>query len=383
MEEEIYKINNLTVNEQKTQFCLSYNNGLKIFDAENFQEISNSEGFEYDLGDVSLSLILPAENILMFVGSKKNNDYPRNKLVFIDVNNKKIISTETFDKDITNIKLVFNYLFICLGNDLKVYYMDKMYKLKQKDDYILDDQYKNIFEVWQTKEKYEEKIRIYLAYPYKNEIILSYKNPNDWELVEKININSPVSKIQNLFFIPKLNQIFISDENSIYIYGFDVEDGSTKVCLRRGTNPGYITSMTLINNNFLAVNNLNRTIHIFDLDINNNAFSFSNIVYGIFSKIKEIYPCLRIRYTDIIEEKEGDFYQHDFTSKGAVLLSNEEEKDLTVIAYNGYAYKIRIDFKENKFETVLKEKYAKKKDSIVKDGKISKLSLFKSINNFA
>jgi WD40 repeat protein len=68
---------------------------------------------------------------------------------------------------------------------------------------------------------------------------------------------------------------------------------------------GYITSVTLLNNGkFLAVNNVDRTIHIFDLDINNNDFSFSNLLNAVFSDIKEIYPKLRIRYQNILQNEE-------------------------------------------------------------------------------
>ena len=171
-------------------------------------------------------------------------------------------------------------------------------------------------------------------------------------------MSSPVHKIQNLFYIRKLNQLFISDENAIYIYGIDVDNGSIKICLKRGTNPGFITSMTLLNNNYLAINNLNRTIHIFDLDINNNAFSFSNIVYSMIYRIQEIYPCIRIYYKDFMTKEERSYYQSDFDNKGEILSSEDYKNELNVIAYNGYAFKIEINFKDFKYNVIKKEKYA-------------------------
>lgn len=39
---EIYKINHICINQIKTQFCLSYNKGVKIYDLKNLAEISCS-----------------------------------------------------------------------------------------------------------------------------------------------------------------------------------------------------------------------------------------------------------------------------------------------------------------------------------------------------
>ena len=125
--------------------------------------------------------------------------------------------------------------------------------------------------------------------------------------------------------------------------------------------------MTLLNNNFLAINNKNKTIHIFDLDINNNAFSFSNIVYSMVYGIQEIYPCLRIYYNDLVKENEGEFFNIDFKDKGAVLVSEDEGNELNIIAYNGYAYKIRVDLKNYKYEVLLKVFYSDDKNDSLKE----------------
>ena len=382
MEDEIYKINELSINQSKTEFCLCYNNGIKTFDLESFEEKYSSNNFEFKLGSISLSILLPKENTVIFVGTKNNNDYSNNKIVFFDISSKKLLFSKTFDKEITNIKYVNNYLYICFGVDLVVYTYDNLEKieLNEKDQYTLSEEYINLFEVWETKEENNKITKIFLAYPYKKQLIILFNTADDWQLGNKNNIDSPVSKIQNLFFIKKLNQLFISDENATYLYGFDVDDGSMKLCLKRGTNPGIITSITLLNDNFLAVNNINRTIHIFDLDINNNAFSFSNIVYSMVYGIQEIYPCLRIYYKDIIEGKEGVYNKVDFDKKGALLVSEDKESELKVIAYNGYAYKIKINFKDLKYTIIKKEKYTEIKNILLKEGKLKNISLYTSFN---
>ena len=364
MEEEIYKINNISVNQSKTEFCFCHNNGIKTYDLENFKEKNSSSNFEFNLGgSISLALFLETENNLIFVGSKNNMNYPNNKVVFFDISEKKELFSEKFDKEITNIKYVRNFLFICFSTELKIYLYEKN-RLELKYENPLDEGYKNLFEVWETKEENTLVSKIYLAYPFKNQLIILYKTSNDWKLGEKKNIDSPVKRIQNLFYVKNKDLIFISDENAIYLYGIDVNDKSIKVCLERGSKPGFINSITLLNNNFIAINNLDRTIHIFDLDINHNVFSFSNIVNKYIYGLQVIYPCIRIHFYDLVQEKEGQYLKTDFEKKGALLVSEDDANELDVISYNGFAYKIKVNFNDKKYEVIKKENYVEDKNTI-------------------
>ena len=372
--EDIHKISQISVNNKKSEFCFCCNSGIKKFNIENFEEIYSSDNLEFKLGSISLSIYLEKDNIVIFVGSKYNKDYPEKKIVFFDTAKNIEIFSQSFEKEITNVKFVNNFLYLCFDQDLKLYSYNNN-SLELKDEYTLSNEYKNLFEVWETN---EEDGKIFLAYPYKKELIILSNTIKDWKLDNKLNIASPVNKVQNLFYIKKLNQLFICDESAIYIYGFDVNDGKVKLCLRRGSNPGFITSMTLLNKNFLAIMNKNKTIHIFDLDINNNAFSFSNIVYSMVYGLQEIYPCIRIYFKDLIEGKEGEFVEKDFNSKGAILISQDESDILNIIAYNGFAYKIKVNFKEYKYELLKKVNYAQPKNLLLNERNIQTLSLFHS-----
>ena len=376
MENEIYRINQITVNNSKTEFCLCYNDGLKIFDLEKFKEIKSSNSFEFKLGSVCLSQLLTG-NIVIFVGSKYNKDYSSNKIYFFDIVNKKEILSKSFQSDITNIKYVDKFLFVCLDKELKIFSYENN-ELNLKDEISLCEEYKNLFEVWVTEKKNNISSSVFISYPFQKDLIITFYTSDEWNLGRKNNITSPVNKIQNLFYIKKLNQLFITDENGIYIYGYDVDNGKVKLCLKRGSNSGVITSITLLGGNFLAVNNLNRTIHIFDLDIKNNAFSFSNIIYSKIYGLQEIYPSIRISFKDLIKDKEGEFNKNDFNSKGAFLVSQDDGNELNVIAYNGYAYKINVNFQEHKYELVLKQKYSELKNELLKVEGFKNLSLYTS-----
>ena len=67
---------------------------------------------------------------------------------------------------------------------------------------------------------------------------------------------------------------------------------------------------------------------------------------------------IRISYNDIFKDKEGDFYESDFLSKGAILSGEEDGINLKVVAYNGFALKIKVGFLKNDFEVAVKEKFA-------------------------
>ena len=373
MEPEIHRINHISLNKSKTEFCLSYNNGLKTYNLENFTQKNSSNNFEVKLEGISFSQYLPKDDIIIFVGTKLNKYYSNNKVVFFDIVNKKEILTKSFDEEITNMRFVDNYLLISLEKELKIFLYENN-DLISKYDMNLSGQKSKLFEAWVTKEEnnvgevIHKSSTLYVAYAQKNEINIKVLSCEDEFTVSKIqDINTPVNEIQNLFYIKKLNQIFICDENAIYIYGFDVDTGKVELCLRRGSNPGFITSMTLLNNNFLAINNKNRTIHIFDLDIKNNAFSFSNIVYSMVYGIQEIYPCLRIYFKDLVKQNEGQFFNIDFKEKGAVLVSEDEGNELKIIAYNGYAYKIQVDLKNYKYEVLDKVCYSEDKSDTLKE----------------
>ena len=360
MQAKIYKINNITFDEQNQEFCLSHDHGIKTFDIEQFSEKETSDNFEFELGNISLAHFFPKfDDLIVFIGSKKNKDFPPNTIIFFDIREKKIIFKKVFDKVITNFKCVSNFIFISFGTSLIIYsYDENKNELEQKEEHKIESN--SLFECWMEKPD-EFCNSLYLSFPYEQELIILMYTIKEWSYDKKLNIPSPVKKIQNIFFIRKLNKIFISDQNAKYIYGFDIDTAEKKLCLNRGSNPGFITSITLLNDGkFLAVNNLDRTIHIFDLDINNNYFSFSNIFYGIVSDIKEIYPKIRIHYEDIIQKGEGNFYKKDFAEKGAVLFS-DNNNELNIICYNGLAFKININFKELSYKTTLKMEYLEQK----------------------
>ena len=353
--EQIYKINHIVFNNAKTQFCISYNNGIKTFNSGDFKEIYSST----DLGNISFSTIVHELNMVICVGSDNNEIYSNKKIVIYDLINNKDIYSTPFQKEISSLKTLDKYLIIGFQDELKIFSLEKKDTIIPVNEIPLENS--DLYEIWdKTENELLSLTKIFLANVLKEGITITTFAGNEWTLENKKDIKSPTNKIQNIFYIKKINQILLPDETAYYIYGINPDDGIQMLCLYRGKNPGFITSISLLNKNYLAVNNLNRTIHIFDIGNNSNNYNISNMI-GNFIYGNYISPTMRIPYDKITKKNEGEFYESDFIKKGAILDSEDEGIELKIIAYNGYAYKLKINFLKKDFEIILKEKLAKYK----------------------
>ena len=373
----VYKINQLVLNDAKNQLCLCYNNGIKTFSGEDFKLLYASN----PIGNISMAAIVHELNIVIFVGSESNEMYSNKKLVIYDLINKKDIYSTPFQNEIKSLKIINKFLIIGFDSELKIFSLEK------KDTIIpikeINIPTTDLFVIWdKSSNEIITLSKIFLAYFYEKQLHVKSFLGNEWNLDKNDKIKSPVSKIQNIFYIQKLNQIIIPDETAYYIYGINPDDGKQTLCLYRGKYSGTITSIVLLNKNYLAVNNLNKTIHIFDISENSNSYSITNIIGG-FIYGNYISPIIRIPYDKLIKKNEGEFYESDFIRKGSILVSDDDGIELKVIAYNGVAYKIRFNFLKKTFEIVFSKKFAQYKriDNEEEVGNDNENDLYSSYNS--
>ena len=350
----IYKINQLVLNDPKNQLCLCYNNGIKTFNGEDFKLLYASN----PIGNISMAALVHELNIVIFVGSESNEMYNNKKIVIYDLINKKDIYSTPFQNEIKNLKIINKFLVIGFKSELKIFSIEK------KDTIIpiteIDMPTTELFVIWdKSSNEIIALSKIFLAYFHDKKVHIKSFLGNEWNLDKNEKIKSPVQKIQNIFYIQKINQILMPDETAYYIYGINADNGKQTLCLYRGKYSGTITSIVLLNKNYLVVNNLNKTIHIFDINDNNNP-SISNIIGG-FIYGSYISPIIRIPYDKIIKKNEGEFYESDFIRKGSILVSEDDGIILKVIAYNGVAYKIKINCFKKTFEVISSTKFAQYK----------------------
>ena len=375
---QVYKINNLVFNDTKSQFCLSYNNGLKTFTTEDFKQKYNSDS----IGSISFASLVHELNMVVFVGSENNEMYNAKKVVIYDLITQKVIYSTPFQNQIINLRTINKFLIIGFEAELKVFSLEKKETLIPIKEIPLPES--DLYEIWDKSSNEIISItKIILAYPFQKEICINSFLGKEWNLDRKKDIKIPCEKIQNIFYIKKLNQLFVPDETAYYIYGISIDDGKQKLCLYRGNNPGIITSITLLNKNFLAANNLNRTIHIFDIGENSNNYNISSLIGGFFYG-NYISPYMRIKYKDLVKDEEGEFYQLDFQKNGALLSSEDDGINLNIIAYNGFAYKIKVNFLKKNYDIIQKEEFSKYKMNQNKEQEtLDESSIFFSYNSIS
>lgn len=360
MSETIYKINKLEFNESNSQFCLAYNDGIKSYSTDTFKEMYKCN----TLGAVSLAVLFRELSIAIFVGTENNELFNNKKVCIYDLINQKLVLTSSFLNEIISLKTVDKYLVVGFKGELKIFSLEKRDTITPVNEISLPES--DIHEVWSiTTNDILSITKIKFAYIFQKEICINSFMSNDWNNNTKLDFKIPIDKGQNLFYIQKLNQILIPDETARYIYGFDVETGKQTLLLYRGEHPGVVTSVTMINKNYLALNNINRKIYIYDLGLSQGVKMIdwiSSYFYGNYIK-----AIMKISYDEIIKDKEGDFYKSDFLKKGSILSGEEEGIHLRVISYNGYAYKLKIGFLKKEYELVTKEQIADYKEEIDKE----------------
>lgn len=360
MSETIYKINKLEFNESNSQFCLAYNDGIKSYSTDTFKEMYKCN----TLGAVSLAVLFRELSIAIFVGTENNELFNNKKVCIYDLINQKLVLTSSFLNEIISLKTVDKYLVVGFKGELKIFSLEKRDTITPVNEISLPES--DIHEVWSiTTNDILSITKIKFAYIFQKEICINSFLSNDWNNNTKLDFKIPIDKGQNLFYIQKLNQILIPDETARYIYGFDVETGKQTLLLYRGEHPGVVTSVTMINKNYLALNNINRKIYIYDLGLSQGVKMIdwiSSYFYGNYIK-----AIMKISYDEIIKDKEGDFYKSGFLKKGSILSGEEEGIHLRVISYNGYAYKIKIGFLKKEYELVTKEQIADYKEEIDKE----------------
>ena len=360
MSETIYKINKLEFNESNSQFCLAYNDGIKSYSTDTFKEMYKCN----TLGAVSLAVLFRELSIAIFVGTENNELFNNKKVCIYDLINQKLVLTSSFLNEIISLKTVDKYLVVGFKGELKIFSLEKRDTITPVNEISLPES--DIHEVWSiTTNDILSITKIKFAYIFQKEICINSFLSNDWNNNTKLDFKIPIDKGQNLFYIQKLNQILIPDETARYIYGFDVETGKQTLLLYRGEHPGVVTSVTMINKNYLALNNINRKIYIYDLGLSQGVKMIdwiSSYFYGNYMK-----AIMKISYDEIIKDKEGDFYKSDFLKKGSILSGEEEGIHLRVISYNGYAYKLKIGFLKKEYELVTKEQIADYKEEIDKE----------------
>ncbi len=345
---DIYKINHIFLNQNKTQFSICTNKGINTFSAQTFSQLDSSNSNEITLGEISIANLLYELNIIVFVGSENNEEYNNKKLVFYDLVNKKEIYSTFFISPIIDIKSILKYVFVISNKELVVYSYANLNEINLISSIPFLNEKNFGCVIWNKKENDNLNEKIYIAMYEKEEkdiSIISYFS-KQYLHKESKTLNSPFSKIQNMFYIEELDQIFIVDGTGCYISSFDVETNKLIYNLYRGNKQGEIISMCKFTKNHLAVVNKNKTIHIFDLK-DTNGYNITNILYKMISSI--IYSSMKIRLKNVFQEFENSFFNLYYNKYGCFIYNLGDSNHIYVIGYNGVGLIIKVNFLKNNY----------------------------------
>ena len=357
---EIYKINHIYLNQNKTQFCVCTNKGISTFSAQNFSPLNSSNTNEIILGEISKANLLYELNIVVFVGSENNDEYNNKKLVFYDLVNKKEIYSTFFISPIIDIKSILKYVFVISNKELIVYSYANLNEINliSSIPFLNENNLGNV--IWNKKENDDLNEELYIAMYEKKEkdiSVISYFSKNYFYKKNTKTINSPFSKIQNMFYIEELDQLFLVDGTGCYISSFDIETNKLIYNLYRGNKPGEIISMCKLSKNHLAVINKNKTIHIFDLK-DSNGYNIKNILYKMMSSI--IYSSIKIRLNNVFKDFEESFFNLYYNKYGCFIYNLGNSNQIYVIGYNGVGLIIKINFLKNDYVIVNQTRFFQK-----------------------
>lgn len=341
---EIYKINQISLNQTKTQLSLCYNHGIRTYQINDYSLKTSSNSSEVILGEISLASLLYELNIIVFTGSEHNEKYSNKKLVVYDLSKHKEIYYTLFKEPITDIKSISKYIFITSSNQLSIFSFNDLNSISLIRTLTFANKSMFNYQLWTNQSEKENVGKIYLlmlSEKDNNINIFSYFD-NEFEHDQTSNLVSSYKKIQNFFYDEMYKLIFVVEVNGQLFTSYNSDKYQKVAEYYRGKNPGIITSICGINNNYFAAANLNKTIHIFSVT-NHQKNNITTFIYN-FINPQTISSSLKIRFNELIHENENDFYSDYFKKKGSVLVFVKEANSLNVICYNGFAYVIKVNY---------------------------------------
>jgi len=136
-----YTINGMFLNENNSLISVATDKGYKIFESYNLRQVSEDDEIIELLGDLQIAIPFYESNLVIFVGSEKNLNFPANQVVFWDdlkrikigiiMLNEKVycvkvhreaIYVQVFNKilvfELRSLKYLFTIIDVnCLSND--------------------------------------------------------------------------------------------------------------------------------------------------------------------------------------------------------------------------------------------------------------------------
>ena len=337
----IYKINEINLNNPKTQLFVCYNKGVNVYSIKDYSLLFSSKTDENCSEEIANAALLYELNIIVFSGGEHNENYTSNKLVFYDLSKQEEIYSTFFNNSITDIKAITKYVLVTSSKEINIFsYSDLSSIIAIRTIPFENPDFLN-YEAWLSSTQTESISEICLCFieEKKNKVKIKKFLEKGFDFESDSEITTNYYSIQNVFYVSELNLLFIVDSMASYISSYK-EDGTKQNDFYRGKKEGQVTSITNVGESYVAICNLNKTIHIFSL-LNKPQGTLSGYLYS-FVAPNLSYSVIKIKLDKIADD--NNFYSSFFKKKGCLMHYSKETNTLNAICYNGYSYIIRINF---------------------------------------
>lgn len=349
--ENIYKINEILLNQNKKKLSIAYNSGIIIYSLNDFEMLSISNDSDYNFGNISHCSMIYNSSTVVFTGSKNNTKYNNNQVVFYDLDAKKEINSLSLKEEIRSINVLFSFLIISTENSIQVFSFKEESYIPLIGTIDFENKNKQLpFLVFTSENNEVTRIHICLVFQKDNEIAINSFFSNDFVFEKKENITLVnFNGIQRMFHLKEHNLLLVVETNGQYFSGIDITTKERKYEFYRGTTSGNIIDACELTNDHIAVVNMIKTIHIFKLKEKSGgilSYLIPNFIYSSY-----IYSSIKIKLSDIIKNEDLLYYKENFEKKGLIIFNNnnDNEQELVIVGYHGYFYRLKLDYENLKY----------------------------------
>jgi len=301
-------------------------------------------------------------NLIALVASNNNK-----KLILWDNERKLVICSTQFKTAIVGLKALKKLIFLATKEEINICNLNDNHNYIEIISKIPIHPLSNsAFDIWMLNNS-----SYYLSYVNEKsliKLIIIYENYGKTQDIISFDAGfSDSPNIQNIIYNEKLNSLFIINEIGTSIKCYNCEDYSLVCEFYRGKNFAYISSISNIGDQYIAVASSNKTIHIFEINKKSKSSNNSYIskFYNFFKNPFNINRSLiKIRLNEISkDEEESGFFDLDFKTKGVLLLYEEELEELACLGYNGTIYFIKLDLENFSYKIINKYTWCVHNDS--------------------
>lgn len=257
-------IETISFNDDHTRFIVGSKDGFLVYETDPCQYKFSRHTYE---GGLCIVKVFSRSGIVVFVGTGKNIEYPKNKAYIWDDPKEKIITWIECTEDIMEIIPQDPLLVILTNNVATVFHLQ--IGLKQLPSHEIDN---DTYDCVLVKNIGNKPTLIYPSSKDIGKIIIQTYNWDDKELVESaiLTISAHDNKIKKTAINSDGTLLMTSSIKGTIIRIFDTSNGNCIQVVRRGINSASIIDCCFCSKSeYITVVSDTSTLHLYSLNTTN------------------------------------------------------------------------------------------------------------------